>query len=101
MDCHFPGCQSGVLSELQEVGLCLEHFIQNVQLDANGFAERLDPRHSSSDLKKKLETFVCVSAAKLATIGVANPRLSDFDRARLLNAMFMLIDLRERSEQAR
>lgn len=101
MDCHFPGCQSRVLGELQEAGLCLEHYIQNVQLDANSFAERFDSHQTAMDLKKNLEAFVCVSAAKLATIGVANPQLSDFDRARLLNAMFMLIDLRERTEKVR
>lgn len=101
MDCHFPNCQSQVLRELEGVGLCLEHFIQNVQLDANGFAQCIDSRQLSSDQKKNLGNFVCLSAAKLATIGVGNPRLSDFDRARLLNTMFMLIDLRERGEKYR
>ena len=87
------------MRELQEVGLCLEHYVQNVQLDANAFAQRIDSRQLSADHKQNLGNFVCLSAAKLATIGVANPRLSDFDRARLLNAMFMLIELRERAEK--
>lgn len=99
MDCHFPGCHARVLRELQEFGLCLEHYIQNLQYDANNYAQRIDSPGVTPEQKKELENFVCFGAAKLTTIGVNNPRLSDFDRARLLNAMFMLMELRERTEK--
>lgn len=99
MDCQFPGCPNRVLRELQEIGLCLEHYIQNIQLDANTLALGLEDPSSPTGLRPRIDSFVCTSAAKLTTVGVNNPRLSDFDRARLLNAMFMLIELRERSEK--
>lgn len=54
----------------------------------------------SEALQRETSQFVIFAAAKLAAIGTETPPPSQLMRGKLLNAMLLLADLRERLDRA-
>lgn len=100
MNCKVGGCSSLVPKELDDHSLCVEHFLDQTQERIRGFAQQLDFQGPSADLRQTAIQFIILTAAKIATLGTQNPPTEQLLRGRLLNAMLLLADLRERFDRA-
>jgi hypothetical protein len=101
MTCKVRGCTNTVLGELQESGLCLDHFLKEVQERAHNFDRQLvDPSPEEAPRAAAMQ-FALLTAAKIASIGIHHPPEEQLARGRLLNAMLLLVDLRDRLETGR
>ena len=98
--CKVGGCTHPVQSELRDHTLCLEHFLDDVQERARSFARQLSEQGPQKPLQRAALQFIVLSAAKIATIGTENPPHDQLARGRLLNAILLLADLRERFDKA-
>jgi len=100
VNCKVSGCPNPVEAQLKAQELCLEHFIGDVQDRSHRFARRLTEEEVSEAVQRETSQFVIFAAAKIAAIGTENPPPSQLMRGKLLNAMLMLADLRERLDKA-
>ncbi|MEE8202030.1 MAG: hypothetical protein V3R29_12800 [Candidatus Acidoferrales bacterium] len=98
--CKVGGCSSPVSPELRDYSLCLDHFLDNVQERCSGLARQLELEGFRNPLRQAATQFIVASAARLARIGTDNPPKNQLARGRLLNAMLLLAELRERFDQA-
>jgi len=94
------GCGEPVAPYLAQQALCLEHFVADVQDRCNRLAHRLAEEDLGQALQREISQFIIFAAAKIATIGTYNPPASQLMRGKLLNAMLLLADLRERLDRA-
>jgi hypothetical protein len=85
--------------ELEGVELCLDHFLEDVEERARNFNRRLGEEGGEQPLVQAALQFAMLTAAKIATIGIHNPPSEELARGRLLHAMLLLTDLRERAER--
>jgi len=99
-NCKVGGCSNSVQDELLDHQLCLEHFLGDVQERSTLFARRLGETGPDKGLQKAALQFIVLAAAKIATIGTQNPPEDQLLRGKLLNAMLMLAELRERFDKA-
>ncbi|MFQ5694785.1 MAG: hypothetical protein ACE5HB_02240 [Terriglobia bacterium] len=100
MICKVGGCSSPIMRELEEQSLCLEHYLTTIQERAQNFARDLWELEADQSLHHTAMQFIMMAAAKLATIGIQSPPSDQLGRGRLLNAMLLLADLRERLDKA-
>lgn len=100
MECKIGGCSNPVQDELRDHTLCLEHFLSDVHERIVSFARQLEERGPQDSLRKGATRFIVLTAAKIATIGTQHPPGGQLVRGQLLNAMLMLVDLRERFDKA-
>lgn len=99
-NCKVGGCANPVQEELFDSALCLEHFLSDVQERSSSFARQLEEQSADQNLHTAAMKFIMVAAAKIATIGMQNPPEDQLARGRLLNAMLLLAELRERLDKA-
>lgn len=99
MNCKVGGCPTPVPRELHDHSLCVEHFLDQVQERIHGFAQQLDFQGPSDSLQQTAMQFIVLTAAKIATLGTQNPPTEQLLRGRLLNAMLLLAELRERFDK--
>lgn len=99
MNCKVGGCPNPVQKELHDHGLCLEHFLDQVQERTRSFARQLDLEPPVELLRQTALQFIVLTAAKIATIGTQSPPEEQLLRGRMLNAMLLLADLRERLDR--
>ena len=66
---------------------------------ARTLARQLGEAPEDGSLRDTALRFIVLSAARLATIGTGNPPTDQLARGRLLNAMLMLADLREKLDK--
>lgn len=100
MKCRVRGCNDPIDPYLLQQALCLEHFIADLQDRCNRLAHRLAEEDLSQALQREILQFIIFAAAKIVTIGTYNPPASQLTRGKLLNAMLLLADLRERLDRA-
>ena len=62
-------------------------------------SEQLANQETTTELEPAIVQFVVLTAAKIAVIGTQNPPQDQLLRGKLLNAMLLLADLRERVEK--
>lgn len=98
--CKVGGCSNLVPPELFDHLLCLDHFLSEIQERSNSFARQLEEQGLQETLRRAAMQFVVLEAAKIATIGLQNPPNDQLARGRLLNAMLVLAELRERFDKA-
>ncbi len=98
--CRVRGCDDPIDPYLSHQVLCVEHFVADVQDRCNRLAHRLAEEELSQALQREVSQFIIFAAAKIATIGTYNPPASQLMRGKLLNAMLLLADLRERLDRA-
>lgn len=99
MECKVSGCSNTVEPSLRLQALCLEHFVGDVQDRCHRFARRLTEGDLTEALLRETSQFIIFAAAKLASIGTENPPATQLMRGKLLNAMLLLADLRERFDR--
>ncbi len=97
MGCKVGGCENSILQELEEANLCLDHFLEEVEERARNFDRGLVDG-KDRPLRDAALKFSLLTAAKIATIGMRHPPEEQLLRGRLLNAMLLLLDLRDRIE---
>jgi len=97
--CKVGGCDLPIPTELLDHSLCLEHFLSDVVERARTLARQLGEAPEDGSLRDTALRFIVLSAARLATIGTGNPPTDQLARGRLLNAMLMLADLREKLDK--
>lgn len=100
MKCKAGGCSNPVQKELFDHSLCLEHFLRDLEDRTRSFARQLSADDQSAELHQIALQFTVLAAAKIATIGIENPPPDQQTRSRLLNAMLLLAELRERLDKA-
>ncbi|NIV37098.1 MAG: hypothetical protein GWN58_49005 [Anaerolineae bacterium] len=93
------GCAGAVPPQLMDQSLCLEHFLGDVQERCHNFSRHLESVALEEELRQTATKFIMLSAAKIATIGMENPPNDQLDRGRLLNAMLLLAELRDRFDK--
>lgn len=98
-NCKVGGCPNSVQPELLDHGLCLNHFLTDIQERSTSFARQLEEPGAGKRLQQAAMQFIVLSAAKIATIGTQNPPADQLLRGKLLNAMLLLAELRERFEK--
>jgi len=99
-NCKVGGCPNAVQEELLDHELCLDHFLSDIQERSTSFARQLEQRGLEKRLQQTALQFILLAAAKIATIGTQNPPDDQLLRGKLLNAMLMLAELRERLDKA-
>lgn len=97
--CKVGGCSNPRLLVPEGLELCLEHFLDDVEERTRNFNRRLGGEGGEAPLVQAALQFAMLTAAKIATIGVHNPPSEELLRSRLLHAMLLLTDLRERAER--
>lgn len=97
--CKVGGCPNLVQDELLDHGLCLDHFLSDVQERSSSFARQLSDLGPQKRLQQSALKFVVLAAAKIATIGTQNPPEDQLLRGKLLNAMLLLAELRDRVDK--
>jgi hypothetical protein len=100
MNCKVGGCEQTVPITLLDSGLCLEHFLDDVVDRTRSFARQLAESNLDETLREAVLQFIIFSAARLATIGTYSPPDEQLARGRLLNAMLVLADLRDKLDKA-
>lgn len=100
MKCKVSGCSNPVEPGLEAQALCLEHFVLDIHDRCHRFARQLAEEEVGESLQKEISQFIIFAAAKIASIGSENPPPVQLMRGKLLNAMLMLADLRERLDRA-
>ncbi|MGH9863302.1 MAG: hypothetical protein ACRD35_07755 [Candidatus Acidiferrales bacterium] len=100
MTCKAHGCTNTVLRALEDVTLCLQHFLQDVNERSRTFAQQLDDHTAEEPAREAALQFIVLTAAKIATIGTYSPPEEQLERGRLLNAMLQLADLRDRLDRS-
>lgn len=100
-DCRAGGCANVVPAHLKDTGMCLDHFLADVEVRITGFGRMLGDRPSDVSLKTSALQFILLTAARIATIGVQSPPEDQMVRGRMLHVMLMLADLRERLDAAK
>jgi len=95
-DCRAGGCANAVPAHLKDTGMCLDHFLADVEVRSTGFSRMLDDQPGDPSLRATALQFILLSAARIATIGVQSPPDDQMVRGRMLHVMLMLADLRER-----
>lgn len=100
MKCKVQGCSNSVHEELHDLALCLEHFLDDIQDRIRGLSYQVSSSLSASSFREITMQFIVLTAAKIATIGSQNPPAEQLTRGRLLNAMLLLADLRDRLDKA-
>ncbi|HEX9764054.1 MAG TPA: hypothetical protein VGA39_02115 [Candidatus Acidoferrales bacterium] len=95
-DCRAGGCANAVPAHLKDAGMCLDHFLADVEARITGFGRLLDDKPGDLSHKTTALQFILLSAARIATIGVHSPPDDQMVRGRMLHVMLMLADLRER-----
>lgn len=98
-NCKVGGCPNPVQEELLDHGICLDHFLSDVQERSTSFARQLEQRGLEKRLQQTAMQFILLAAAKIATIGTQNPPEDQLLRGKLLNAMLLLAELRERFDK--
>ncbi len=99
-NCKVGGCTNPVQEELLDHELCLGHFLSDLQERATSFARQLEQGAADQRLQQTAMQFILLAAAKIATIGTQNPPEDQLLRGKLLNAMLLLAELRERLDKA-
>jgi hypothetical protein len=94
--CRAAGCDHGVPAHLGDMGVCLDHFLGEVEGRIQVFAQQLGEKPGDGSLKTTALQFILLTAARIATIGVQSPPEDQMVRGRMLHVMLMLADLRER-----
>lgn len=97
MKCRVRGCSNPVLQELQDSSLCLDHFLDDIEDRTRSLNRKLEGA-TDKPLGHAALRFAMVTAAKIATIGIHHPPEERLVRGRLLNALLLLTDLRDRAE---
>jgi len=97
--CKVGGCSNPTLAELQDVDLCLDHFLEDVEERSRNFDRRLADESTEKPFRQAALQFAMLTAAKIATIGIHHPPAEQLTRGRLLHAMLLLADLRERLDR--
>ncbi len=97
--CKVGGCTTPPPPVLYEQRLCLEHYLADIHDRTHAFARQLASQETTTELEAALVQFVVLAAAKIAVIGTQNPPQDQLLRGKLLNAMLLLADLRERAEK--
>ncbi len=95
MNCKVGGCSNPVVLELREAGLCLDHFLDDIQDRARTYSRQLDHSGLSEPLQQAATQFIVLTAAKIVTIGIQDPPTEQLARGRLLHVMLLLAELRE------
>ena len=98
-NCKVGGCTNPVQEELLDHELCLDHFLSDIQERSTSFARQLEQGAAGKRLQQTAMQFILLAAAKIATIGTQNPPEDQLLRGRLLNAMLLLAELRERLDK--
>jgi hypothetical protein len=98
--CRAAGCDNPAPAHLQDMGLCLDHFLAEVEGRIQSFSRRLSDSPGDGSLKTTALQFILLTAARIATIGVQSPPDDQMVRGRMLHVMLMLADLRERLDAA-
>jgi len=99
-NCKVGGCTNPVQEELLDHELCLDHFLSDIQERSTSFARQLEQGAAGKRLQQTAMQFILLAAAKIATIGTQNPPEDQLLRGKLLNAMLLLAELRERLDKA-
>lgn len=97
--CKVGGCSKPTLAELQDIDLCLDHFLDDVEERSRNFDRRLADESTEKPFQQAALQFAMLTAAKIATIGIHHPPAEQLTRGRLLHAMLLLTDLRERLDR--
>ena len=97
--CKVGGCTTFPPPVLYEQRLCLEHYLADIHDRTHAFARQLASQETTTELESAIVQFVVLTAAKIAVIGTQNPPQEQLLRGKLLNAMLLLADLRERAER--
>ena len=95
-DCRTGGCANVVPAHLKDTGMCLDHFLADVEIRITGFGRMLGDQPGDVSLKTSALQFILLTAARIATIGVQSPPEDQMVRGRMLHVMLMLAELRER-----
>lgn len=96
--CKVGGCTNPLPDELKGSALCLEHFLDDLEERARNFNRGLVDEPEEL-LREAALRFAMLTAAKIAILGVNSPPDDELTRGRLLNAMLLLVDLRDRAER--
>ena len=95
-DCRAGGCANAVPAHLKDAGMCLDHFLADIEARINGFSQQLGDAGGDLSIKTSALQFILLTAARIATIGVQSPPEDQMVRGRMLHVMLMLAELRER-----
>ena len=98
-ECRALGCANPVPAHLKDTGMCLDHFLADVEGRIQGFGHQLGDTPGDGSLKTSTLQFILLTAARIATIGVHSPPDDQMVRGRMLHVMLMLADLRERLDK--
>lgn len=96
--CKVGGCSNPLPGELRGSALCLQHFLDDIEERSRNFNRGLADG-PEEPLRDAALRFAMLTAAKIATLGVNSPPEDDLLRERLLHAMLLLVDLRDRAER--
>lgn len=99
-ECRAAGCANPVPAHLKDTGMCLDHFLADVEGRIQGFGRQLGDKPGDGPVKTTALQFILLTAARIATIGVQSPPEDQMVRGRMLHVMLMLADLRERLDKA-
>ncbi len=100
-NCRSGGCANTVPAHLADSGLCLDHFLADIESRINGFSRQLGDAGDDLSTKTSALQFILLTAARIATIGVQSPPDDQMVRGRMLHVMLMLAELRERIDAAK
>lgn len=99
--CRTSGCGKPLPSQLLDQGVCLEHYLAEVETRINGYNRQLSETPGDPALGSAVLQFILLTAARIATVGVQAPPSDQMVRGRMLHVMLMLADLRERLDAAK
>lgn len=98
--CNSPGCKAAVPAELEPERLCLLHFTLRVEGDCAAMRRETATGAASAERRAEIARAIAAYGELLVRAATSGVRLADEMKARVLNTLLTLINLRENLDRA-
>jgi len=98
--CTMSGCKAGVPSALDSTGVCVHHFVLDVERACAEMRRETVLGRAPQERQVEIIAYIGKQGELLARIATSGLHLPDEMKARLLNTFLTLINLRENLDRA-
>lgn len=98
--CSAPGCKAGVPSALESQGVCVHHYVLNVEKVCAEMRRETVLGRAPQERQAEIIRYIGNQGEILARTATSGLHLPDEMKARLLNTFLTLINLRENLDRA-
>jgi len=99
-NCSVPGCKASVPSALESQGVCVHHYVLQVEKVCAEMRRETVLGHAPRERQSEIIHYIVEQGEILARAATSGLHLPDEMKARLLNTFLTLINLRENLDRA-